>query len=290
MPSHVFLEPGIYPVTLKVTDENGASNSVTHRIKAIYTVKPIDRGYILEKRAKEFLADISDHDPALLKADQLIALWNFYELVEDETARRAFAMEFLKRLEDLPPDEIGDIAVKVGDFILEQMGMPDKALTAYEAVASSAGIITRSRGLIRKGDVYLFYKDDPRKARELYSKAVELLENTGADELRFAYIRMGDASKYFGQLEDAQNWYGKAEAILLQGRTPRRPRHEGSLRPDRRILHSQRGIRTGHRAARHVGMGVPARKARRLLHLSALQGTSGPGQIRQVRFRGKRPC
>ncbi len=220
-PVHVFLSPGVFPVTLEVTDAKGRKASVTHRVQVIYVVKPNERSYLVERRLKQFEPFVKGYEVDRLDAVSVAALWTFYDRAGKAAELKKLALAALRLLPRLPASQVEKLAVKLGDFLDADLDMPKKALEAYEVMLKLPSKAGRAKGYIKMGDVWLFRLEDTSKAEDYYRKALELVKGTRAPEERFSLVRLGDCARFRGEYDPAMEWYSKAEAILLSGRTPR---------------------------------------------------------------------
>jgi len=218
-PTHVYLTWGVYPVTLTVTDSAGTSASVTNKVQTIYVFKPNETSYLLEEQVKKFAPYMKDYDLQALKADHLAALWTFFEQTSETESLRRVAPVLLGKIRGVAAANLDSIAERLGDFLSKDMGNFEGALQAFAALRAMDAPASKAKGLIKSGDVYLFFLKEPEKAREFYTQVFGVMGRSQSSETRFATIRLGDVSKYMGNFDDAQQQYAKAEAMLLPNRT-----------------------------------------------------------------------
>ncbi len=220
-PTHVYLEPGIYEISLSVIDDKDRQASVKHRMQILFVLQPDAVSYIVDKQIELFAPFVKGYDPTKLKPSHIAALWAFYRRAGDDNGQKSLAQTLLSKLGELPSSSVAAVAEQVGDYYSEKLGKPHDALAAFDMLIKSSQKSVRAKGYIKTGDIWLFKLDDPTKAVEYYDKAVAELGKGRSMEQRFAYIRMGDAARYTGKFDEAMLWYKQAEDILLSGRTPR---------------------------------------------------------------------
>lgn len=214
-PSHVYLAPGAYTVTLsyprskrqdvcrqKVVVDRNWARQTSLKPEPLSAVAGKVRDYPLEKLS----------DPCLMGA-----LLLYRKLEQTRHVFRAGGL-LMEKPGEIPETDLCEVAVILGKAWRESKQDPAKAVEVYrKAEATLASEELRARVAIALGDTVFYDQNQPASARAEYERVVE--KCAGATKhVRLAFLRLGDISRQLGKAEEARYFYRKSRA--LKGKLP----------------------------------------------------------------------
>jgi len=233
-PTHIYLRPGDYPVTLTLKSPN-ATYQVRQRIRVgpgytraaaaqwdtLAAYLPILQEYQFEKMATPDLLVAAQAGAELEDAALIVAvcrpLFKRDKELDDEAFVRV-AISLGRHLRDLKPKE----EEKADPKVVEEKAR-ERAMVAL-AVFSAAELRTtdlkaKARLANEKGDVYYYYLNDLEKAEAEYTKTLTKYAKAGDAQVRVAQIRIGDVYRTKGDPPAALSAYKRAAEMPIHNRT-----------------------------------------------------------------------
>jgi tetratricopeptide (TPR) repeat protein len=214
-PTHVYLSPGYYRVTLTVQGPGGKES----------TFRVVYAGQLFistpeEERARRYAETASAYDLAKLKTDGLLGDLALLEFVEDSKSQVAVCRELLKRGSDLNSSRRYDVLLKLGDTLRKELRDADGAMEAYQQMLKES--MSRRNTLMGKlgvADVHFQLRKEYDKALEIYEEIIKGFKDISLAYCRLAQIRIGDVWRERGDYAKALEAYEKsAEMRRLVGR------------------------------------------------------------------------
>jgi tetratricopeptide (TPR) repeat protein len=213
--SHIYLAPGAYKVTLRVSikeQEFACSQTVrVDRAWAEQTTRQPDPPGSYAQRVQEYAFD--QLSPESLAA----AIAVLHEAKEWEAFGRA-AREMTKpgQLEKLPPETLVEAVLTLGGDFRDTAHDPDGAIQLYGRAEKLIQAAPRkAQFALEIGDTHLYYLNDVERAREEYLRLVRTYSGADNMKVRQAHIRLGDTYGIQGKYDPAKEAYERAAQIKL---------------------------------------------------------------------------
>ncbi len=209
-PTHVYLVPSIYEVTLRVTSTSGGHAAVTKRVLARPTYQ--DLNFTL-REVEDALKVVRDYRLDRLPTPSLLAAWSFFQ--EAEAPDKAFeaARQLYARRADLKPDQLYGVAMDLGRRYqdADQPQQAEECLQAALAAAPDNDAAKRFEARFALCDLHFLGMNDPARARPEYEKLREDFPKADPGRRREALIRIGDTYRAEGKTDEALESYKQAE-------------------------------------------------------------------------------
>lgn len=233
-PSHVYLRPGDYTVTLTLTSQN-AAYTVRQKVRAgpayaraaaghwdtLADYQPILQDYPFDKMATADLliaaqAAAELDDPALIVATGRLLVERGSEL--DDATFTHYCLLTGRRVRDLRLKD----AEKADPQAIERNAREraEEALRLFEAAEKrTRDAAARARLSNEKGDIYYYYLNDLEQAEAAYASTLTQHAQAADAQVRLAQIRLGDVYRTKGDAPAALKAYQRAADMPIHERT-----------------------------------------------------------------------
>jgi tetratricopeptide (TPR) repeat protein len=220
-PSHVFLEPAVYTVTLEIVSRGGRRDRSAKRVR----VEPVwdDLNFSLGKM-RQFFDAVRAYRLDRLPTSGLWAAWQFARHMEEDEVADSAARLLDGRREELAPERLHELAMYMGDYHRHRQRDYELAQQYFELARDSVPEADRARrreARFALWDLYFYALDDPERAREGYAAILEDFPRDDPGERRRVRIRIGDTYRRQGKLQEALKAYREAETDPAY--TPEKP-------------------------------------------------------------------
>jgi len=207
---HVFLAPGVHEVTLTATG-GGGRDVFTAQVDVRRSWDDLN----FERWKKDkFLAWVEGYEVEKLPTSHVLG---YRDLMRDSERRKesAAACKVLdKRRDELTEEQVYDIAVELGDYLLDPLGKPDEAEQYYRLALGKLpekDVKRRFEVLFRMADLEFYYRADLATARRAYEALRRDYPYADPVKRRIALIRLGDIQRNQGKIATAAELYRQAE-------------------------------------------------------------------------------
>jgi TolA-binding protein len=214
-PTHIYLDPGDYKVTLRLTirgQETACSQNVhVNRAWSEQVTRQPDT-------ADSYAAIIKSYSFDKLSAPTLQAALLVFEEAKDWDAFGKAAREAAKpeKLAKFPADTIADVALLIAMRYRDSLRNPEGAVGVLrEAEKQARRPSDKARLALEIGDTYFYNFDDVPKAQAEYLRVARQYAADDKLKVRLANIRLGDTYATQGNAPKARESYEKAEAVKV---------------------------------------------------------------------------
>jgi TolA-binding protein len=226
-PNHVYLRQGEYTVTLTLT-RGERSWSVTHKIKAgpgyhragrrkwdrLENYGPIVQDYQFENMATPHVITAARIFEELEQPGEIIAtcrvLYDRRESLEGPTLVR-HCLLLGRHLREYAGEEDVDEEITEAERNKRLEANARKAVEVFSyAEAHTDDVKAKARLANEKGDVYLYFLDEPEAAQAEYTKILTEYNKAASDQIRLAQIRIGDVYRVKRDAKAARQAYERA--------------------------------------------------------------------------------
>ena len=234
-PTHIYLRPGDYAVTLTLKSQNatyqvrqkvrvgpGYTRAAAVQVDGLVHYLPILQEYQFEKMATADLlvaaqaaAEAEPEDAALIVATCRVIFKRGEELDDEAFVRHCLLLG--RHLRDLKPKE----EEKADPKLVEQKAREraEDALAAFSAAEGrTKDIHAKARLANEKGDVHYYYLNDLEKAEKEYTKTLTQYAKAADAQVRLAQVRIGDVYRTKGDPPAALKAYQRAAEMPIHGR------------------------------------------------------------------------
>lgn len=232
-PTHVYLRPGDYAVTLTLKSQ-AATYQVRQRIRAgpgytraaaphqdrLDDYAPILRQYQFDNMATPDLlaaaaAAAELEDAALIVATCRVLFRRSKDLDDEAFVRHCILLG--RNLRDLKPEEEAKLDPKAAEERARQRAR--EALAVFTAAEQrTKDIHAKARLANEKGDVHYYYLNDLEQAEKEYTKALKDYARAADAQVRLAQIRLGDLYRTKGDAPAALAAYQRAAEMPIHDR------------------------------------------------------------------------
>ncbi|MBM4038096.1 MAG: tetratricopeptide repeat protein [Planctomycetes bacterium] len=235
-PTHIYLRPGDYAVTLTLKSQN-ATYQVRQKVRAgpgytraaaaqwdhLDNYAPILAEYQFEKMATADLlvaaqaaGEVEPEDSALIVAACRVLVQRGKELDDEAFVRHSLLLGRHVRDLKLKDEE------KAEPKAVEQhrRERAEEALAVFAAAEKRTGdLAAKARLANEQGDIYYYYLNDLEKAEKEYTKTLTTYSKAADAQVRLAQIRIGDVYRTKGDPPAALAAYQKAAEMPIHNRT-----------------------------------------------------------------------
>ena len=216
-PSHVYLTPGDYTVSLtlrrgdkayverqKIRAGPSYERGVTGEAGGLAVYYPILKDYQFDKMSTPDLVTAARIVEVLEKPDEIVAvctaLYSRADTLDDATLVRHCLL--------------------LGRPLRDREGKAEEAIRVFQrAEERTKDIHAKARLANEIGDVYFYFLNDLPKADKEYTKTLTAYVRAADDQVRLAQIRLGDVYRAKGDAEAARKAYERAADMPIAGRS-----------------------------------------------------------------------
>ncbi len=221
-PSHVFLAPGTYTVTLAITSTAGDRTWCAKKVKVGTVWEDLN---FPRKKLDRFWEWTRAYRIDRLPTPSLLGAWEFAGHMEKKQEAADAALELYGRRDELEPVQLYEVAMALGEHVQATAQQPQQAEAYFLDALRSIPEGDRQRTFNARFalcDLYFYYMEQPERARTEYVKLRADFPQTDPARRRVALIRIGDTHKHEGEADKALDAYRLAEGDPAYA--PDRPR------------------------------------------------------------------
>ncbi len=215
-PTHVYLKPGTYKVSLRVKGTDRTS-TFTSTVK----VEPVWHDLNFRRRKKRrFWKLTRNYDPSALPTDHLLAFRQFLHDIDRKKKLFEVCRELDSRRDELTDLQIYGVAFDLANHHVREGDKWQKAEKYYHLALRSAPEDAREKRFntqFELADLYFYYADRPEKARTLYHRIRKQFSDADPVRRRVALIRLGDIARNTGKMDRALEIYRQAQKSKKYG-------------------------------------------------------------------------
>lgn len=210
-PTHVYLESGVFTVTLELDDRHGGKERVSQKVAA----RPFwaDAGAGLDARLREYWSSVSRYPVDRLSPRANLNLaWIADQLGYERKVLEALAACFAGK-PNLEPQELYDNRLRLGDLYRNTADDYPHAIECFQAIASqvkNAEWVSMAKS--KMGHIYLDDLVDLDKAEAQFRDLTEKQAGVPGIYLRYAKISLGVIDLLRGDAKKAQAAFEKVQA------------------------------------------------------------------------------
>jgi len=211
-PTHVYLAPGDYTVTLKA-GRGSASSVFCSKVRV--DRDPWKQAARKMDSVKTYAEEAARYDFQKLDLRNLLPAADLFRDQEMSEALVAAGTELLRR-PGLSEGQVYHVGLPLGGH-LRKIGRPEEAVAAYGRVEGRLeSLAWRAEAAVEIGETLLRDLGRADEAGKEYQRALEAYAASGADGvLRRAHIGLGDIARRRGDGEKARQEYAAAAAIRV---------------------------------------------------------------------------
>ena len=210
-PAHIYLAPGLYSATLRITSAGSLRALVTKKVDA----KPAWQDLSFTRgKLERALEAAGSYKLDRLPTPSLLAAWSLFKAGEAQDKAVEAALQLDTRRKDITPDQLYQVAMDLAHFY-QSGDQPPKAEAYYQLASDTAAPGDRARRFeARFGlcDLHFSGMNDPERARAEFLKLREDFPQADPARRREALIRIGDTWRSQSKSDEALKVYKQAES------------------------------------------------------------------------------